>query len=104
MIKTENKPSGSLSTTLRNAIGSNVTGTIGYTIKTHSEDQIIRQLKIDRYSYFRLAKTDQGWGLQMCDDKGCRYDTDFLPAGQYWPIYDGGPTTNFGWTWPYKTY
>lgn len=93
---------GSLTTTLKNAAGSSVVGAISYTVKVVSQNPPIRQLKMDQYSYFRAAKFDQGCGFQMCDDKGCRYDTDFLPAGYYWPVYDCNSA--FSWTLPYHTY
>lgn len=93
---------GSITTTLRTASGATVAGTISYSIKVVSQNLPIRQLKMDQYSYFRTAKFDQNCGFQMCDDKGCRYDTDFLPTGYNWPVYEC--LAAFSWTLPYHTY
>jgi hypothetical protein len=97
--------SGSLSTTLRDSIGGvgvTVTGQIGFSIQVITQDELITQRKQDRYSYFRDALNDQGWGFQMCQPGWCGYDDTFLPANTYWPKYDEG--TNWGYTWPYKVY
>lgn len=93
---------GSLSTTVTISPGNTGTGTVGYSIQVQTQDELVTQRKITRTAYFGAAKFDQAWGFQMCDDKGCRYDDTFLPAGQYWPIYDGG--TIWRYTWPYNTY
>jgi len=101
--KGEQTFTGAITTTLKKRTdGSSIAGTIGYSIKVVSQDIPLRQLKMDRYSYFRAAKFDQGCQFLMSDDKGSRYDTDFLPAGYYWPIY--GCNEEFGWTWPYHIY
>lgn len=94
--------SGSLSTTVR--IDSNITatGNIGFSVSVKTQDELVTQRKITRTAYFGAAKDDQGWGYQMCDDKGCRYDDTFLPTGQYWPIYDYGSI--WGYTWSYNSY
>ncbi|RPD44212.1 hypothetical protein [Paracnuella aquatica] len=78
------------------------TRTLGFSIPVSTEDQIYKQRKQDRPSYFAGAKIDQGWGFQMCDDKGCKNDNTFLPSGQSWPKFDQG--TDFGFTWPYNTF
>jgi hypothetical protein len=91
---------GSLSTTLKVSDGTTVDGSIDYQIKRSSQDDIIKQLKISRASYFAGALRDQGWGFGN--------DKSFLPASarQGWPFYDavsdGG--ANVGWTWPYDGY
>lgn len=91
---------GSLSTTLKNESGVTVNGSIDYQIKRSSQDEIIKQLKISRVSYFAGALRNQGWGFGI--------DKTFLPASaaQGWPFYDaisaGG--ANVGWTWPYDGY
>lgn len=100
--KGEQTFTGSLTTTLKNVFGANVVGAISYSIKVVSDNPPLRQLKMDQYSYFRAAKFDQNCGFQMCDDKGCRYDTDFLPAGYSWPVYEC--LAAFSWTMPYHTY
>ena len=87
---------GSLSTTIRLTTGINTTGTIGYSFTVTTQDEIIRQLKIDRNSYFRGAFIDQGCGF--------RPDFTFLPKPDThgWPIYDCG--ANVSYTWPYNTF
>lgn len=100
--KGEQTFTGSLTTTLKNVFGANVVGVISYSIKVVSDNPPLRQLKMDQYSYFRAAKFDQNCRFLMSDDKGSRYDTDFLPAGSYWPIYDCNLA--FSLTWPYHTY
>jgi len=93
---------GSLSTTLSLGNNQTGTGTIGYSIQVKTQDELITQRQITRTAYFGDAKTEQGWGFQLCDDISCRYDDTFLPTGQHWPIYDGGSTWRF--TWPYNSY
>lgn len=94
---------GSLSTTVTTSPGNTGTGTVGFSIEVQTQDELVTQRKITRVAYFGAAKSDQGWGFQMCDGSGsCRYDDTFLPAGQYWPKYDAG--TIWGYTWSYKTY
>jgi hypothetical protein len=91
---------GSLSTTLTLDTGQTVTGSIGFTITRQSQDDIIRQLKISRNSYFSGAFQNQAWGFSS--------DATFLPLPftHGWPYYDtdrnGG--ANVGWTWPYSTF
>jgi hypothetical protein len=91
---------GSLSTKLKVSDGTTVDGSIDYQIKRSSQDDIIKQLKISRVSYFAGAHRNQGWGFGI--------DKSFLPASatQGWPFYDavsdGG--ANVGWTWPYDGY
>jgi hypothetical protein len=63
---------GSLSTTVRIATGTNVEGSVDYQIKRSSQDDIIKQLKISRVSYFAGALRNQGWGFGN--------DKSFLPA------------------------
>ena len=91
---------GSLSTTVRVATGTNVEGSIDYQIKRSSQDDIIKQLKISRVSYFAGALRNQGWGFGN--------DKSFLPASAAngWPYYDAVPEggANVGWTWPYDGY
>ena len=89
-----------LSTTLEVSDGTTVEGSIDYQIKRSSQDEIIKQLKISRVSYFAGALRNQGWGFGI--------DKSFLPASAAhgWPFYDavsdGG--ANVGWTWPYDGY
>ncbi len=91
---------GSLSTRVKIADGTTVDGSIDYQIKRSSQDEIIKQLKISRVSYFAGALRNQGWGYGI--------DKSFLPtsAANGWPFYDavssGG--ANVGWTWPYDGY
>lgn len=96
---------GSLSTTLGTGSngssgGASVTGTIGYSITRQSQDDIIRQLKLSRSSYFSGAFLDQGHGFSS--------DATFLPLPftHGWPTYDVGYSSkagaNVGWTWPYQ--
>jgi hypothetical protein len=91
---------GSLSTRVKIADGTTVDGSIDYQIKRSSQDEIIKQLKISRVSYFAGALRNQGWGYGI--------DKSFLPASAAngWPFYDavssGG--ANVGWTWPYDGY
>jgi hypothetical protein len=91
---------GSLSTTVRVATGTNVEGSIDYQIKRSSQDEIIKQLKISRVSYFAGALRNQGWGFGN--------DRSFLPASAAngWPYYDAVPEggANVGWSWPYDGY
>lgn len=80
--------------------GGNSTGTIGYSVTVQSQDEIIRQLKIMRNSYFSGAYQDQGLGFSG--------NTLFLqiPIQHGWPFYDAKPGVgaNVGWTWPYNIY
>jgi hypothetical protein len=91
---------GSLSTKLKVSDGTTVEGSIDYQIKRSSQDEIIKQLKMSRVSYFAGALRNQGWGFGI--------DKSFLPASAThgWPFYDavsdGG--ANVGWTWPYDGY
>lgn len=95
---------GSLNTTVRVDSSTTATGTIGYSVNYKSQDDLILQSKYSRSGYFGAAKTNQGCGFQMCDGKTgyCRYDTDFLPSGQYWPVYNCGANVSF--TWPFNSY
>jgi hypothetical protein len=103
--------SGSLSTTLYPSINdttSTVTGTIGFGITVITQDEIVTQRKISRNAYFLTAKQDQGGGFNMCNNpcgngeaNPCQ-DNTFLPATQYWPIWDCG--TKWKYLWPYKIY
>lgn len=87
---------GSLSTTIRlpDSLGT-ATGSIGFDISVVTQDELVKQTMMDRYSYFRDALNDQGWGFQPDPN-------DFLPPNQDWPRYDAG--TIWGFTWPYKIY
>lgn len=91
---------GSLSTTLKTEIGATVEGSADYQIKRSSQDDIIKQLKITRGSYFAGALRNQGWGFGN--------DKSFLPASAAngWPYYDAVPGggANVGWSWPYDGY
>jgi hypothetical protein len=93
---------GSLTTTVKLSSGASTVGAIGFNVQVQTQDELITQRNTTRSAYFGAAKTDQGWGFQMCDDKGCRYDDTFLPTGQYWPKWDEG--TIWGYTWPYNSY
>ena len=87
---------GSLGTTLTITPGNTITGSIGYSVTIQSQDEIIRQLKISRHSYFAGAFQNQGSGF--------RTDDTFLPLPftHGWPIYDGG--ADVAYSWPYNTY
>lgn len=91
---------GSLSTTLKTEIGATIDGSIDYQIKRSSQDEIIKQLKISRVSYFAGALRNQGWGFGK--------DKSFLPATATngWPYYDAVPEggADVGWSWPYDGY
>ena len=91
---------GSVGTTVTVAPGSTVNGTIGYTVSVVSQDDIIRELKISRNSYFNGSFLNQGWGFTD--------DATFLPLPftHGWPRYDGneGGGADVCWTWPYTTY
>lgn len=95
---------GEIKTAVRPLFDSTITisGTLGYSITVKTQDQLKTQRKQDRYSYFRDAKNEQGWGFQMCHPGWCGYDDTFLPSGQYWPKFDEG--TEWGYTWPYRTF
>jgi hypothetical protein len=103
---------GALSTTLKldsTATAPTVTGSIGYSISVITQDDVITQRKIGRTAYFLTAKQDQGGGFNMCNSSCagtstadvCQ-DNTFLPAGQYWPLWDCG--VNWKYLWPYKIY
>lgn len=95
----------SLSTSIRRRNDSTIfTGSIGYSITVKTQDEIALESKFSRAAYFGGAKSDQGWGFQMCDSRSgsCRYDDTFLPTGEYWPKYNEGGNWNF--TWPWKSY
>lgn len=91
---------GSVGTTVTITPGTTGTGTIGFAITKQSQDDIIRQLKISRNSYFSGAFQDQGWGFNK--------DYIFLPppVTHGWPYYDALPNAgaDVGWTWPYNTF
>ncbi len=91
---------GSLSTTVKLADGATVDGSVDYQIRRSSQDEIIKQLKISRVSYFAGALRNQGWGFGN--------DKSFLPASAAngWPYYDAVPEggANVGWSWPYDGY
>jgi hypothetical protein len=102
---------GSLSTTATIPVsgGPTITAarTLSYGITVKTQDELVTQRKISRIAYFGAAKTDQGWGFNLCD-KGsspCRYDNTFLSTG-YWPAYDGNGNAGAIWnyTWPYNSY
>lgn len=91
---------GSLSVKL-DSLGIPVQGTIGYSITVLSQDDIIRQLKISRTSYFAGAFVNQGQDFTN--------DRTFIPSNQpslKWPAYDvhywNKSGVNVGWTWPYN--
>lgn len=93
---------GSLGTTITFAPGTTGTGTIGFNVSVASQDDIIRQFKISRNSYFAGAFQNQGKDFSM--------DATFLPLPftHGWPAYDVHYWTkvgaNVGWTWPYNTF
>ncbi|HPH36141.1 MAG TPA: hypothetical protein PL108_00685 [Sediminibacterium sp.] len=91
---------GSLGTTVTVVPGTTVNGSIGFSVSVQSQDDIIRQLKISRNSYFAGSFQDQGFGFSG--------NFTFLPLPKTvgWPIYDANPDfgANVGWTWPYNSY
>lgn len=91
---------GSLGTTLTISPGNTVTGSIGYSLTVQSQDDIIRQLKISRHSYFGGAFQNQGWGFS---DDGTYLP---LPFTHGWPRIDGNKDggAEVCWTWPYNVY
>lgn len=95
---------GSLSTTVKVDTNTTATASVGFSVTVKTQDELLLQSKYSRASYFGAAKSDQGWGFQLCDTRkgSCRYDETFLPSGQYWPKYNEGANWNF--TWPYNSY
>jgi|1048.fasta_scaffold20096_1 hypothetical protein len=97
---------GSINTNLSNTGGnsgnSTITGNIGFAVTIPSQDEIIRQLKITRNTYFISAFEDQGHGFSP-NDKFLQ-----LPFTHGWPTYDVNYYTkagaDFGWIMPYKLY
>jgi hypothetical protein len=93
---------GSISTTVTVVPGSTITGTIGFTVSVTSQDEIIRQLKISRKSYFAGSFQNQGQDFSP--------DGTFLPLPftHGWPAYDvhywNKSGASVGWTWPYNTF
>ncbi|HUS02196.1 MAG TPA: hypothetical protein VMY77_10740 [Chitinophagaceae bacterium] len=93
---------GSVGTTVTVTPGSTITGTIGYTVTIQSQDDIIRELKISRNSYFAGAFLDNAHDFSQ--------DATFLPLPftHGWPAYDvhywNKSGANVGWTWPYITF
>jgi|GEM_PF-1958014 len=89
---------GSLSTTInipgKPSLGKSV-GDISYEISVTTQDEIITQRMLDRYSYLRDAFNSQGGSYAPDPD-------DFLPAGKDWPILDGGTIWNY--TMPYRIF
>lgn len=101
-ISTTRTFNGSLKTTLDKS-GVPVEGSIGFTVTVQSQDEIIRQLKISRESYFAGAFRNQGQDFTV--------DRTFIPPSRYdlrWPAYDvhyqQKSGANVGWTWPYDSY
>lgn len=92
---------GSLTTRL-DSLGIPVQGTIGFSVTIQSQDDIIRQLKISRVSYFAGAFVNQGQDFTN--------DRTFIPASSSnrWPAYDvhywNKSGANMGWTWPYNSF
>ncbi len=92
---------GTIGTTL-DSLGIPVQASIGFTISVTSQDDIIRQLKISRNSYFNGSFQNQGQDFSP--------DATFLPLPYThgWPAYDvhywNKSGANVGWTWPYNTF
>ncbi len=92
---------GTVGTTL-DSLGIPVQASIGFTISVTSQDDIIRQLKISRNSYFTGAFQNQAQDFSL--------DATFLPLPYThgWPAYDvhywNKSGANVGWTWPYNTF
>ena len=76
--------SGSIETTIKLSDNSLKIGPLSYSIKVKTQDAILRQIKLDRNSYFLDANNDQGHGEM---------------GG--WPIYDNGNRQPFAYTMPY---
>jgi hypothetical protein len=100
---------GKLSTTISlDSAGNNTAGgEIGYSITVTTQDEIVRQLKQDRFSYFAAAFINQGHGYDLCYPEGgppCIVDKTFLTAGTSlaWPIYDG--RSLWSWTWSFQSF
>ena len=98
-ISTTRTFNGSLKTTL-DKLGVPVEGSIGFTVTVQSQDEIIRQLKISRESFFAGAFRNQGQDFTP--------DRTFIPLSRSdlrWPAYDVHyqykSGANVGWTWPY---
>ncbi len=93
---------GSVSATETLAPGTTITGTVGYSVTVTSQDDIIRNLKVSRNSYFAGAFQNQGQDFSP--------DDTFLPLPYThgWPVYDVHyrykTGANVGFTWPYNTF
>lgn len=87
--------SGELSTTLTRdgkPSSAKVTGDIGYKVEVSTQDDIITQRTFDRLSFFRDGMNSQGWGFAVDE-------SDFLPPGRDWPVYDGGSIWQYSMPW-----
>lgn len=69
---------GTVNTTIK-VNGQNQTGSLSYNIKRTSQDEIIRNWKINRAAYMVINSQDQGYGL----------DYGGTLSGGPWAIYDG---------------
>lgn len=92
--KGEKTFSGSLTTTvtLPGAKTNKAVGEIGFKINVSTQDELVTQRKISRTGFFKMSRTDQGWGF-MPDANDFLVDYD-------WPIYDGG--TIWAYTMPWQ--
>ncbi len=54
---------GSLSTTVKNTAGNTLTGTVGYNISVQTQDEVIRNWKISRSSFYASNPNNQGYGV-----------------------------------------
>jgi hypothetical protein len=92
---------GTVSTDL-DSLGLPIKASASYKVTVKTQDEIIRQLKITRSSYFGGAFTDQGQEFTG--------DRTFIPSNSpnlKWPAYEvhykDRIGANVGWTWPYNS-
>jgi hypothetical protein len=87
-----------------------VTGAVTYSVKVITQDDILRQLRIDRNSYFSTAAQDQGHGFDLKNGGSLMFgilygqthhDDSF---GIRWPGWDASNNSGWGWTWPFKIF
>lgn len=67
-------------------------GELSYKVEVSTQDEIITQRKLDRDSFLKYGRADQGW-------KFIADPTDFLPGAQDWPIWDGGTIWQYSMPW-----
>jgi hypothetical protein len=94
----DNSGSTKFSGKIKTKLASGVEGEIGFEVTVKTEDGLQAQVKQNRNDYLTTARQDQGHGFLSNPA-----DNTFLTSG-FWPIYNGGSSTNWSWTWPYNWY